>query len=162
MTAKEREIAYARQEREKQERKMKELLAQEQEKQRKKDLESQRQIMKQVETTKKREWIKNLGKQFSNWKPDPNKKQMEVHIRLPSGKRIKQNFEISRQIGFIKEYVWQIPDNGIFEEDDDDEDIQETDFHLVNGFPPKQMPLEQTLEELFPEEDGVAFLVRVE
>ena len=162
MTAKEREIAYARQERENQEKKMQQLLAKEQEKQRKIEMESQRQILKQVETTKKREWIKNLGEQFKTWQPNPNQKQMEVHIRLPSGKRIQQNFEITRQIGFIKEYIWQIPDNGIFEEDDEDEDIQETDFHLVNGFPPKKMPLEQTLEELFPEEDGVAFLVRVE
>ena len=53
---------------------------------------------KKLEKMKSRELIENLKITYMDYTPNPNEPQIELRIRLPSGKKVSQNFEKSKKI----------------------------------------------------------------
>ena len=146
-----------------QEQRMKELLELEQQKEREKEIEKQQKMMKKMESMQIREKIIALRSQFENYVPDSSKRLIELHIRLPTGRRVSQVFEKSRSVLFVKNFILQLENNGIVE-DLDDEEEEEDDVYAIDilwGFPPKTLNEAKRLAQVFGESTGEAVTVKL-
>ena len=115
---------------------------------------------KKLEKMKSRELIENLKITYMDYTPNPNEPQIELRIRLPSGKKVSQNFEKSKKISFIKNFILQLENNGITDDMDEDlESGEEVDINLMYGFPRKQLDPEITLGQVFGDSSGETITV---
>ena len=143
---------------------MHELLQIEKEKEKKKEIENQKKILKKMESMKIREKILKLKEKYKNYSVSSNSDNIELHIRLPTGKRISQKFEMFRSVLFVKHYILQLDNNGICDDlDDEDEDEEDDPYEIdvVWGYPPKKLEELKTLKECFGESDGESVTVKM-
>ena len=144
-----------------QEMKMQEMLNQENQKNQMKEIENQKQQIKQLEKMEKRERLQRLKIFYKDYKPNTNSALIELHIRLPNGKRITQLFEKSQKISFVENFVLQIENNGVFEDYDEDDEEDEFGVDLLYGFPPKKLGESLTLQKCFGSSDAEAISVKI-
>lgn len=141
---------------------MQELIEIEKQKEREKEIEEQKKTLKKLESMKIREKIEQLRIKFKNYSPNSTANCIELHIRLPTGKRISQIFEKFRTILFVKHFILQLEGNGIEEEvdeEDDDDDLYGID--VLSGFPPKVLQEELTLLQCFGDSSGESLTVKL-
>jgi hypothetical protein len=147
-----------------QEQRMKELLELEKQKEKEKEIENQKKIIKKMESMKIRERIKQLRTKFKDYVPQSSAEKIELHVRLPTGKRITQLFEKYRRINFVKDFILQLEDNGIVEEEEEEEDEEEEEnfsFDILHGYPPKKISGNVSLAEHFGSSTGEAVTVKL-
>lgn len=148
-----------------QEQRMHELLEIEKKKEKQKEIEDQKKILKKLESMKIREKIKQLKEKFKNYKVSSNTDNIELHIRLPTGKRIVQKFQKSKSVLFLKHYILQLDNNGICDDlDDEEEEDEEEDPYAIEvcwGYPMKKLNESQTLRQCFGNSTGESVTVKL-
>lgn len=150
-----------------QEQRMQELLQLEKQKERQREIERQKKLMQKMESKKTRENIKKLREDFEGYAPAQSPGHVELHIRLPSGKRVTQFFERQRKVLFVKQYILQLPGNGIcddFDEEDEEELEEGEDPYAIEvmwGYPPKKLDEGCTLAQCFGGSSGESVTVRL-
>lgn len=150
-----------------QEQRMQELLQIEKKKEKQKEIENQKKILQKMESLKIKERIKSLREQFKGYSQSAGPGKIELHIRLPSGKRIAQFFDLRQKVSFVKNYILQLEHNGIcddFDEEDED-DLEEGEnpyaIDVIWGYPPKKLDEEMTLAKCFGNSSGESLTVKL-
>lgn len=150
-----------------QEQRMQELLEIEKNKEKQKEIEKQKKILKKMESMQIREKIKQLRQQFKGYNMSASPENIELHIRLPSGKRIIQFFNRNQRVLFVKHYIWQLEENGICDDfdEEDEEELEEGDnpyaIDILWGYPPRKLDENQTLAQCFGGSSGESLNVKL-
>jgi hypothetical protein len=148
-----------------QEQRMHELLQMEKKKEQQKEIENQKKIMKKLESMKIKEKIQNLKEKFRDYKVSENSDNIELHIRLPTGKRIVELFEKNKSVLFVKHYILQLDNNGICDDiEDDEEEEEEEDPYAIEvlwGYPIKKLQENLTLKQCFGDSKGESVTVKL-
>ena len=148
-----------------QEIRMQEIVNEQKIKDKEKQILEEEKHLKKLEKLQKKESIESMREIYSEYKPTDEEPSIEIHIRLPNGKRIVQNFEKSKNILFVKNYILQLENNGITdqldesdESDEEDEEVEE--IELMTGFPPRELQENLTLLQCFGKSTGEAITVK--